>query len=71
MMTIFEKAALVIRLRLETADLNYSRSVADIDRLDRDLEDPTVAEQFALADGYASRYETVWPGRAKRERSER
>ena len=70
MMTIFQKAALVIRLRLETVDLNYNRAVADMERLFLST-DPASDAAYNVALDYVLQYEKIWFGRAKRERSER
>lgn len=60
-MDIFTKAALVIRLRLETASLNYHRTLADIERLEaQDTRDIAVMDQLIYAYAYRDRYESVW-----------
>ncbi len=63
-MDIYIQAAFVIRLRLEIANLNYSRTLADIERLEAgDTSDPAVLDQLWEADTFIERYQTVWGAR--------
>lgn len=66
-MDIFHKAALVVRLRLETTNLNYSRTLADIDRLKaQDNRDPAVIDALVSSYAYIGNYEGVWGKREAR-----
>ena len=64
-MDLYAKVALLIALRLDIVNLDYSRTLADISRLEAgDTSDPAVLDQLWDADTFVERYQSVWGARS-------
>lgn len=60
-MDIYKKIAMVVRLSLAAAEINYRQAKEDYSRLlFDDWNDPAVVEACMMASDYMDLYERVW-----------